>query len=59
MIMMYFWFCCEDDAFRHALDSLQFFLSESKKMTLLIKLGDTGRISVVVDVGIPLVDGAC
>ena len=58
---MYFWICCEDDGFRHALDSLQFhsIVSESRKMTLLIKLGDTGRMSVVMDVGIPVIGGAC
>lgn len=58
MVVTYFFFCCEDDAFRRALDSLQFSLNTTK-MTLLIKLEDMGRISVVMDVGIPLVNGTC
>lgn len=58
MVMMYFFFCCEDDAFRLALDSLQFSLNTTK-MTLLINLEYTGRISVVMDMGIPLVNGTC
>lgn len=28
-------------------------------MTLLIKLGDRGKMCVVVDVGIPVIGGAC
>lgn len=61
MIMIYFCVCCEDDDFRHALDSLQFHCiePESRKMTLLIKLGGTGRMSVVMDVGIPVMGEAC
>lgn len=61
MVMMYFWVSYEDDGFRHALDSLQFhrIVFESRKMTLLIKLEDTGRMSLVMDVGIPVIGGVC
>lgn len=54
MIMIYFWVCCGNDGFRH-----HCIVSKSRKMTLLIKLGDTGRMSVVIDVSIPVIGGAC